>query len=106
MASWATPTSAAFTATCRAERLPRVDPPGMSEWLAKVWREMPARSASTDTMAAEAASVVYFWLPLYLTTTPPPSRGRFTGSLLSGRLGCRAWTLSADSRKLWGSFAR
>ena len=42
MASWAMPTSAAFTATCRADRFPRVDPPGMSEWLAKVWREMPA----------------------------------------------------------------
>ena len=50
--------------------LPRVDPPGMSERLAKVWKGTPALWHRALNMAADTASVVYFWLALYLITIP------------------------------------
>ena len=47
--------------------------------------------------------MVYFWLALYLSTTPPPSRTGAAGSLLAAKLGCTAWPLSALSKKLLAS---
>ncbi len=59
---------------------------------------LPADGA--EDRAARLAFVVYFWLALYLSTTPPPSRTGAQGSDFCGKFGWVAWALSALSIKL------
>ncbi len=51
-------------------------------------------------IAPLTALVVYFWLALYLSTTPPPNLTGAQGSDFCGKFGWAAWALSALSIKL------
>ena len=78
-------------------------PPASSARFEKVCTLTPAFSQMARKIPPLSALVVYFWLALYLSSTPPPSRTGAAGSLLAGKLGWVAWPLSALSRKLLAS---
>ena len=52
----------------------------LTERLAKVWQGTPAFLQIARKIAADTASVVYFWLALYLITIPSFMAGRLVGS--------------------------
>ena len=84
MASWGRPISTVRNAACALERLPRVEPPGISERFTKSWQGTPALRQMLRKTAALTPSVVYFWFALCLSTMPPLTDGRLTGSALAG----------------------
>ena len=84
MASWGRPISMVFSGTWVLEMFPSVEPPAISERLAKVCTGTPASRQRSRNMAVEMPSVQYFWLALYLITMPSPRYGRLDGSALSG----------------------
>jgi len=97
MLNWARPMSTLIMEAWVFAMFPRVEPPGMSERLAKRCTGTPARWQIDSNAACETPSLVYFWAALNLTTTPPFSATRFSSSYFSGWVGWTPWALSADS---------
>ena len=85
--------------------LPSVEPPGMSERFAKRCTGTPARAQTPSKIAWDTPSLVYFWLALNFTTTPPFMATRLSASYFSGWFGWTAWALSAESIMLRASMA-
>ena len=106
MASWGRPMSTVGMDRWALLMLPKVEPPGRSARLLYRCTGTPAARQASRNTAPDTASVVYFWLALYLRTTPPFSTGRSTPSYSSGWAGWTAWALSADTMKLLAAIVR
>ena len=81
-------------------KLPSVLPPASSARFVNTCTGTSAFRQMARKIAPLTAFVVYFWLALYLSTTPPPSRTGAQGSDFCGKFGWVAWALSALSIKL------
>ena len=84
MASSGVPTSTLFMSICDESMLPNVEPPGRLERLVKCCTRVPTFCANAVNIAADSASVVYFWLELNFITGPWLIIGWLVGQAASG----------------------